>query len=102
MATLHLSVPEQGEGGGSLEPRTAIAGSAAASLFFLTAIAIATRPFNFHENSVAYTSSFFVSSIHSLESTIYPSQGLRILASKEIDERKCSVLYVAAKNLCPG
>ncbi len=47
-----------------------IAGSAAASLFFLTAIAIAiaTRPFKFHENSVAYTSSSFVSSIHSLGS----------------------------------
>jgi hypothetical protein len=46
-----------------------IAGSAAASLFFLTAIAIAiaTRPFKFHENSVAYTSSSFVSSIHSLD-----------------------------------
>jgi hypothetical protein len=49
-----------------------IAGSAAASLFFLTAIAIAialaiaTRPFKFHENSVSYTSSSFVSSIHSL------------------------------------
>ncbi len=27
MATLHLSVPEQGGRGGSLEPRTAIAGS---------------------------------------------------------------------------
>jgi hypothetical protein len=66
-------------GGGSLEPRTAIegsfsaggvsenwiAGSAAASLFFLTAIAIATRPFKFHENSVSYTSSSFVSSLHS-------------------------------------
>ncbi len=39
-----------------------------ASLFFLTAIAIAiaTNPFKFHENSVAYTSSSFVSSIHSL------------------------------------
>jgi hypothetical protein len=38
------------------------------SLFFLTAIAIAiaTRPFTFHENSVVYTSSSFVSSIHSL------------------------------------
>jgi hypothetical protein len=37
------------------------------SLFFLTAIAIAiaTRPFKFHENSVSYTSSSFVSSIHS-------------------------------------
>jgi hypothetical protein len=43
-----------------------IAGSAPASLFFLSAIAIATRPFKFHENSVAYTSSSFVSSIHSL------------------------------------
>ncbi len=70
-------------GGGSLEPRTAIegsfsawggvsenriAGSAVARLFFLTAIAIAiaTRPFKFHENSVSYTSSSFVSSIHSL------------------------------------
>jgi hypothetical protein len=45
-----------------------IAGAAAASLFFLTAIAIAiaTRPFKFHENSAVYTSSSFVSSIHSL------------------------------------
>ncbi len=43
-----------------------IAGSAAARFFFLTAIAIAiaTRPFKFHENSVS--SSSFVSSIHSL------------------------------------
>jgi hypothetical protein len=71
--------------GGGLELRTAIegsfsacggvsenwiAGSAATSLFFLTAIAIAiaTRPFKFHENSVAYMSSSFVSSIHSLAS----------------------------------
>ncbi len=70
-------------GGGGLEPRTAIeglfsawgvsenwiAGSAAAKLFFLTeiAIAIATRPFKFHETSVSYTSSSFVSSIHSLD-----------------------------------
>jgi hypothetical protein len=44
-----------------------IAGSAAARLFFLTAIAIAIamRPFKFHENSVSYTSSSYVSSIHS-------------------------------------
>ena len=49
-----------------------IAGSAAARLFFLTAIAIAiaTRPFKFHENSVLYTSSSFVSSIHSLAYTV--------------------------------
>ncbi len=45
-----------------------IAGAAAARLFFLTAvaIAIATRPFKFHEISVSNTSSPFVSSIHSL------------------------------------
>jgi hypothetical protein len=43
-----------------------IAGLAVVSLFFLTAIAIATRPSKFHENSVAYTMSSFVSSIHSL------------------------------------
>ncbi len=45
-----------------------IAGAAAARLFFLTAvaIAIATRPFKFHEISVTNTSSSFVSSIHSL------------------------------------
>ncbi len=71
-----------GEGGGSLEPRTAIEGSFSVwgglgkldrglvlgETFFLTAIAIAiaTRPFKFHENSVSYTSSSFVSSIHSL------------------------------------
>jgi hypothetical protein len=44
-----------------------IAGAAAARLFFLTAvaIAIATRPFKFHEISVSNTSSSFVSSIHS-------------------------------------
>jgi hypothetical protein len=42
-----------------------IAGSAAARLFFLTAIA--TRPFKFHENSVSNMLSSFVSSIHSLE-----------------------------------
>jgi hypothetical protein len=73
-------------GGGSLEPRTAIegsfsawgvsenwiAGSAAARLFFMTAIAIAiaTRPFKFHEISVSNTSSSFVSSIHSLDFNI--------------------------------
>ena len=67
--------------GGGLDPRTAIEGSfsawgfsenqivgaAAARLFFLTAvaIAIATRPFKFHEISVSNTSSSFVSSIHS-------------------------------------
>ncbi len=45
-----------------------IAGSAAARLFFLTAIA--TKPFKFHENSVSYTSSSFVSSIHSLGLTV--------------------------------
>jgi hypothetical protein len=52
--------------GGVSENR--IAGSAAARLFFLTAVAIviATRPFKFHEISVSYTSSSFVSSIHSL------------------------------------
>ncbi len=52
--------------GGVSENR--IAGSAAARLFFLTAvaIAIAARPFKFHEISVSYTSSSFVSSIHSL------------------------------------
>jgi hypothetical protein len=52
--------------GGVSENR--IAGSAAARLFFLTAvvIAIATRPFKFHEISVLNTSSSFVSSIHSL------------------------------------
>ncbi len=81
MATLHLSVPEQGGGVSSSEQRSRarsrrggvsenlITGSAVASLFFLTAIAIAiaTRPFIFHENSVAYTSSSFVSSIRSLD-----------------------------------
>ncbi len=71
-----------GYGSGSLEPRTAIEGSFSAwgglgkldrglgrgETFFLTAIAIAiaTRPFKFHEISVSYTSSSFVSSIHSL------------------------------------
>ena len=42
-------------------------GATAARLFFLTAvaIAIATRPFKFHEISVSNTSSSFVSSIHS-------------------------------------
>ncbi len=70
------------QGGGGLDPRTAIegsfsawgvsenriAGSATARLFFLTAvaIAIATRPFKFHEISVSNTTSSFVSSIHSL------------------------------------
>ncbi len=44
-----------------------IAGAAGERLFFLTAvaIAIATRPFKFHEISVLNTSSSFVSSIHS-------------------------------------
>ena len=42
-------------------------GATAARLFFLTAvaIAIATRPFKYHENSVTNTTSSFVSSIHS-------------------------------------
>ncbi len=46
-----------------------IAGAAAVRLFFLTvvAIAIATRPFKFHEISVSITSSSFVSSIHSFD-----------------------------------
>ncbi len=79
-----MGVPyaEQGGGGGSRAANSDrglvlgeggvsenwIAGSAAARLFFLTAIAIAiaTRPFKFHEISVSYTSSSFVSSIHSL------------------------------------
>jgi len=44
-------------------------GANAARLFFLTAvaIAIATRPFKFHEISVSNSSSSFVSSIHSFE-----------------------------------
>jgi hypothetical protein len=48
-----------------------IAGAAAARLFFLTAvaIAIATRPFKFHQISVSNTSSSFVSSIHSFACT---------------------------------
>ncbi len=51
-----------------------IAGAAAARLFFLTAvaIAIATRPFKFHEISVSNTSSSFVSSIHSFVYIIVP------------------------------
>ncbi len=46
-----------------------IAGATAARLFFLTAVAIALakRPFKFHEISVSNTSSSFVSSIHSFE-----------------------------------
>ncbi len=42
-------------------------GATAARLFFLTAvaIAIATRPFKYHENSVTNTTSSFVFSIHS-------------------------------------
>jgi hypothetical protein len=44
-------------------------GATAARLFFLTAvaIAIATRPFKFHEISVSNSSSSFVSSIHSFD-----------------------------------
>jgi hypothetical protein len=76
---------------GGLDPRTAIkglfsacgvsenqiAGAAAARLFFLTAvvIAIAMRPFKFHEISVSNTSSSFVSSIHSLPRTRPVSMG---------------------------
>ncbi len=54
-----------------------IAGVAVARLFFLTAvaIAIATRPFKFHEISVPNTSSSFVSSIHSFART-YQGLGL--------------------------
>ncbi len=75
-----------GGGGGSPELRTAIAGSFSAwgglgaldrglsrgEPFFLIpiaiaiGIAIATRPFKFHANSVSYTSSSFVSSFNSL------------------------------------
>ncbi len=53
--------------GGVLENQ--IAGEAAARLFFLTAvaIAIAMRPFKFHEISVSNTLSSFVSSIHSFD-----------------------------------
>ncbi len=42
-------------------------GATVARLFFLTAvaIAIATRPFKYHENSVTNTTSSFVFSIHS-------------------------------------
>ncbi len=64
-----VSIREKGSRARSLRGGVSenwIAGSAAASLFFLTAIAIATRPFKFHENSVAHTSSSFVFSIHSL------------------------------------
>ncbi len=61
--------------GGGLDPRRArsrrggvsenqIAGATAARLTAV-AIAIATRPFKFHEISVSNTSSSFVSSIHS-------------------------------------
>jgi hypothetical protein len=48
-------------------PENQIAVATAARLFFLTAvaIAIATRPFKFHEISVSNTSSSFDSSIHS-------------------------------------
>ncbi len=51
--------------GGVLENWTE--GVTAARLFFLTAvaIAIATRPFKYHENSVTNTASSFVFSIHS-------------------------------------
>ena len=51
--------------GGVSENQIAVA--TAARLFFLTAvaIAIAARPFKFHEISVSNTSSSFVSSIHS-------------------------------------
>jgi hypothetical protein len=61
-----------------LDPRTAIEGSfsawgvsenqiagATAARLTAVAIAIATRPFKFHEISVSNTSSSFVSSIHS-------------------------------------
>ena len=47
-----------------------IAGAAAARLFFLTAVAVATRPFKYHENSVTNTTSSFVSSIHSFGSML--------------------------------
>ena len=76
-------------GGGGLDPRTAIElsfsaggvsknwteGATAARLFFLTAvaIAIATRPFKYHENSVTNTTSSFVSSIHSFACKRYCS-----------------------------
>ncbi len=66
-----------------------IAGSAAARLFFLTAIAIAiaiaiaTRPFKFHEISVSYMSSSLVSSIHSL----VQRPVLRVKEPKQTDVR---------------
>jgi hypothetical protein len=51
-----------------------IAGSAAACLFFLIAIATATatRPFKFHAISVSYTSSSFVSSFNSFGDNTTP------------------------------
>ncbi len=81
-----MGVPYAEQGGGGVSSREQrsrarswrggvsenwIAGSAAASLFFLIpiAIAIAARPFRFHANSVSYMSSSFVSSIHSLALT---------------------------------
>jgi hypothetical protein len=67
------------EGGGGLDPRTAIELSFSAwgglekldqgrdrgETFFLTTVAIAIRPFKYHEISVSTTTSSFVFSIHS-------------------------------------
>ena len=68
--------------GGVSENQIAVA--TAARLFFLTAvaIAIATRPFKFHEISVTNTSSSFVSSIHSLE--MYTLHNNRIISIRTI------------------
>ncbi len=77
---------------GDLDPRTAIEGSAwgvsenqiagaTAARLTAVAIAIATRPFKFHEISVSNTSSSFVSLIHSFGLTSPTSNHFRFFDS---------------------
>ncbi len=54
------------------------------------AIAIATRPFKFHEISVSNTSSSFVSSIHSFECrTLYPAPPMVTVRERKLCSYIC-------------
>jgi hypothetical protein len=77
-----------------------IAGAAAARLFFLTAvaIAIATRPFKYHENSVTNTTSSFVSWIHSFVHTaLETKEKYDVFSKKQIfyysTQQKAGILH---------
>ncbi len=81
-----------------------IAGAAAARLFFLTAvaIAIATRPFKFHEISVSNTSRSFVSSIHSFGyqvATLIPTRNVAALVRRSCRDATKAALALRS---CPS